>query len=214
MDRGTAIPSRLTVATLVQIESADRQLLAEIADTMAEAARRSGAWLACRIGCTQCCISPFGITQLDALRLRRGMEELERADPVRAGAVRVRAEAYITQIAAIYPGDAGTGELFDEHELPDSMDELPCPALDPATGACDLYDARPITCRSFGPATRIGDDRLAACELCYVGASDAEIAACAVELDPDGLEAGLVEALEARGAKGTTIVAYAVAQAL
>src|SRR5262249_48861034 len=35
MDRRAAIPSRLTVATLVQIESADRQLLAEMAATMA-----------------------------------------------------------------------------------------------------------------------------------------------------------------------------------
>jgi Fe-S-cluster containining protein len=214
MDRRAAIPSRLTVATLVQIESADRQLLTEMAGTMAEAARRSGEWLACHIGCTQCCIGPFGITQLDALRLRRGMEELERVDLVRAAAVRARADAYVERIAAIYPGDARTGELFEEDDLPESMDELPCPALDPATGACELYDARPITCRSFGPATRIGDDRLAACELCYVGATDAEIATCAVELDADGIEAGLVEALQARGVKGMTIVAYAVAHAL
>src|SRR5262249_2186670 len=208
------IPSRLTVATLVQIESADRQLLAEMAATMAEAARRSGEWLACRIGCTQCCIGAVGIPQLGALRLRRGVGGLGGVDLVRAAAVRARADAYVERIAAIYPGDARTGELFEEDDLPESMDELPCPALDPTTGACELYDARPITCRSFGQATRIGDDRLAACELCYVGASDAEIAACAVELDADGIEAGLVEALEARGVKGMTIVAYAVAHAL
>jgi Fe-S-cluster containining protein len=90
------------------------------------------------------------------------------------------------------------------------MDDLVCPALDPDTGACDVYDARPVTCRSFGPATRIGDNRLAACELCYVGATDEQIAGCAVELDTEGLEAKLVETLEAAGLKGTTIVAYAL----
>jgi len=198
------------VSSLIQIENADRDLLASIAASMVEATRRSGSWLACRLGCTQCCIGPFAITQLDVLRLRSGLAALEASDPARAAAVRARAAAYVEKIAPVYPGDPGTGELFGEQDLPDSTDELPCPALDPATGACDLYDARPITCRSFGPATKIGDGRLAACELCYVGATDAEIAACAVELDPEGLELTLVEALEKAGRKGVTIVGYAL----
>jgi Fe-S-cluster containining protein len=200
----------MTDPTLVQIESADRQLLANLAESMMEAERRSGNWLACRIGCTQCCIGPFAITQLDALRLRRGLTALDAVDPARAAGVRGRARSYVDAIGAIYPGDAGTGELFDEDALPQSMDDLVCPALDPETGACDLYAARPITCRSFGPATRIGENRLAACELCYAGATDEEIADCAVELDPDDLELKLVNALEAAGHKGTTIVAYAL----
>ena len=54
--------------------------------------------------------------------------------------------------------------------------------------------------------SRIGDNRLAACELCYVGATDEEIAACAVEFDPEGLELKLVEALAAEGIEGNTIV--------
>ena len=198
------------MSSLIQIENADRDLLASIAASMVEATRRSGSWLACRLGCTQCCIGPFAITQLDVLRLRSGLATLEASDPARAAAVRARAAAYVEKIAPVYPGDPGTGELFGEQDLPDSTDELPCPALDPATGACDLYDARPITCRSFGPATKIGDGRLAACELCYVGATDAEIAACAVELDPEGLELTLVEALEKAGRKGVTIVGYAL----
>jgi Fe-S-cluster containining protein len=198
------------MSDLVQIQSADRSLLAGIASAMAEAARRSGDWLACRVGCIQCCISPFAITPLDAIRLRRGLAELAATDPGRATAVRVRSESYVAAIGAIYPGNPATGELFDEDCLPSSMDDLPCPALDPATGACDLYDARPITCRSFGPATRIGDDRLAVCELCYVGASDEQIAKCAVELDPDSLELKLVDELAAAGFKATTIVAYAL----
>jgi Fe-S-cluster containining protein len=198
------------VSTFVQIESADRQLLADLASAMAEAARRSGEWLACRVGCTQCCVGPFAITQLDALRLRQGLTVLETADPACAAAVHARAHSYVDAVRAIYSGDPETGELFDEDNLPPSMDDLACPALDPDTGACDLYSSRPITCRSFGPATRIGDDRLAACELCYVGATDEQIADCAVELDPEGLELRLVDALDAAGLKGMTIVAYAL----
>jgi Fe-S-cluster containining protein len=193
------------LTTLVQIESADRQLLAGIAGSMDDAVRRSGHWIACRVGCTQCCIGAFGISQLDALRLRQGMAALQAADPARAAAVRERAAVYVREIAPVYPG-----ELFDEDNLPPSLEDLPCPALDPDTGACDVYPARPITCRSFGPATRIGDNRLAACELCYEGATDEEMEACAVEVDPEGLEARLVEALETAGFQGTTIIAYAL----
>jgi len=188
---------------LVQIEAGERRLLAQIADTMAEAARRSGEWLVCRPGCTQCCMGPFQITQLDALRLRRGFCLLQTSDPERASRVRARAAAYVEAIAA-------SAAPPDGDDLPQWMDDEACPALDPETGCCDLYDSRPITCRTFGPVTRTSDESLAACELCYAGASDEEMAECAVEVDPEGFETGLLAALEGEGIIGTTIVAYAL----
>ncbi len=194
----------------MQIESRDRRLLDGIAAVMQEAARRSGDWLVCKRGCTQCCIGPFGITQLDALRLRNGMTQLQASDPARAAAVRERAGAYLEAISALYPGDLATGELFDEGALPDSMDDVPCPALDPSTGACDLYDHRPVTCRAFGPVTRIGEETFGACELCYQGATEDQMAACAVEVDPEGVEQRLLDRLSAEGSSGMTIVAFAV----
>ncbi len=194
--------------TLIQIESGDRQFLAGIAAAMAEAARRSGDWLVCRPGCTQCCLGPFAITQLDALRLRKGLSALQAADPARAERVRTRAAAYVAAIAPNYPGDPITGELRDEDSLPPSMEDAPCPALDPDTGRCDLYEARPITCRAFGPVTRTADGSLAACELCYDGATDEQMAACVVDTDPEGLECELLAALETTGMSGMTIVAY------
>ena len=177
---------------------------------MAEAARRSGSWLVCRPGCTECCIGPFAITQLDALRLRDGLRALAAADPTRAAAVRARAAFYVSATAAIYPGDPLTGALKNEDSLPDAMDDLPCPALDPATGWCDLYSSRPITCRTFGPAVRAGAETPAACELCYSGATDQEILQCAVETDREGLEARILADLEQQGIAGETIVAYAL----
>ena len=195
---------------LVQIQDADRQLLDTIAATMEEAARRSGEWLVCRPGCIECCIGPFAITQLDALRLRTGLAALAQKDPRRAAAVRERADAYVAAIAPLYPRDPASGELFDEDKLPPEMDEMPCPALDPDTGCCDLYDARPMTCRTFGPATRVGEQTLVACELCYVGATDQEMARCAVEVDVEGTENRLLDALEAEGERGMTIVACAL----
>jgi Fe-S-cluster containining protein len=177
---------------------------------MSEAARRSGDWLVCRPGCTQCCIGPFAITQLDALRLRQGLAALEAVDAARAKRVRIRAAEYARAAAPEYPGDTATGLLVDEDGFPAAMDDVPCPALDPATGCCDLYAARPVTCRTFGPVTRIGPDSFGACELCYDGASDEQMTGCAVEVDSEGLERELLAALDACGAGGMTIVAYAL----
>ncbi|MGA2134712.1 MAG: YkgJ family cysteine cluster protein [Bryobacteraceae bacterium] len=176
----------VTRQPLIQIETGDRQLLSQIADAMAEAARRSGEWLVCRPGCAQCCLGPFEITRLDARRLRAGLAALDAADPTRAEHVRSRAAAYI------------------------ESDDAPCPVLDPETGWCDLYESRPITCRVFGPVTRTEDDTLAACELCYTGATDEQMAACEVEIDPQGIESELLAALGAAGETGVTIVAHAL----
>jgi len=198
------------VEKLIQIEAGDRRLLAGVADVLAEAARLSGDWLVCRPGCTQCCLGPFAINSLDAMRLRSGLDLLDRTDPARAAGVRMRAGEYVAAIAPHYPGDAATGELHDEDSLPESMGDVPCPALDPQTGHCDLYAARPMICRAFGPVTRTGEGTLAACELCYQGATDEEMERCAVDIDPQGLEEDLLKALAGGGAYGKTIVAFAL----
>lgn len=195
---------------LTQIEAADRSLLEDISAAMAEAARRSGEWLVCRAGCTQCCLGPFAITALDELRLRRGLAELQANDAVRAQEIRRRAGAYISRIAPEYPGDPLTGTLYDEDALPASMDNEPCPALDRGTGLCELYESRPVTCRTFGPVQHAQDGSYSACELCYEGASAEEIAPCAVEFDPNNREPAILTALEAAGTAGNTIVAFAL----
>lgn len=171
----------------------DRSLIRSVDRALAEAARKSGAWLVCRPGCLECCKGPFSITRLDALRLRLGLAKLEKRAPRRAARVRARARE-----AAARGASAGDDDL--------------CPALDPATGRCDLYTARPITCRTFGPPVRCGAEAVGICELCFQGASDAEIAACEVEIDAAGLESALLEELErTTGLHGDTTVAKALA---
>jgi Fe-S-cluster containining protein len=195
------------------IDSGDNALIQIVDAALVEAAKKSGPWLVCRVGCTQCCMGPFPITQLDVRRLRRGLAELESSDRARATCIRARARQSIARVSHGFPGDPVTGLLAaNRPEFPDSMDEVPCPALDPETGACELYAARPITCRAFGPPVRCGDESLGVCELCFQGASDAEIVACEVEIDPNGLEYQLLEGLQQMtGAQGETIVAYALA---
>ena len=188
----------------------DRALVQIVDLAMAGAERRSGEWIACRPGCTECCIGAFAISRLDAWRLRRGLADLEERDPERARRVLERARDWSLRLAPEFPGDAATGLLDESAEAQARFDEFageePCPALDPQAGTCDLYASRPLTCRIFGPAVRLGEDAVGACELCYRGASDEEIAACAVTVDADALEAELAPGMSG----GKTVVAFAL----
>ena len=144
------------------------------------------------------------------------MAELEARDPGRAAHVRERARRSVARLSSNFPGDPATGILAESEEAEERFasfaDDEPCPALDPETGSCDLYTARPITCRTFGPPVRCGSDAVGVCELCFVGASDEEIAACEVEADIEDLESTLLQELEqTTGARGQTIIAFALA---
>src|SRR6204780_341124 len=91
----------------------DQALIQIVDSALAEAARRSGEWLVCRRGCTQCCIGAFPINQLDALRLRQGLADLEVSAPARAERVRARAQDAVARLSRDFPGDPATG-LLDE----------------------------------------------------------------------------------------------------
>ena len=191
------------------------QKLIQIVDTaLADATRRSGPWLVCRPGCTQCCVGVFAISQLDAVHLRNGLAQLQQKDPAKAAAVRARVEASASRLAEYFPGDPRTGILGEDEESTNQFEDFAndevCPVLDPDTGLCDLYQSRPLTCRTFGPPVR-SEDGLGVCELCYNGASDEEIAACEMEVDPDDLEGNLLKELESKtGARGQTIISLAL----
>ncbi|MBZ5664095.1 MAG: YkgJ family cysteine cluster protein [Acidobacteriia bacterium] len=198
--------------SLRRLPTGDGALIQILDAALADAARRSGEWLVCRPGCTQCCVGVFAINQLDAARLHQGMARLEKTEPQRARRVRERARVSVERLAAEFPGDAETGILDEGPEAEERFAEFAndevCPVLDPETGLCDLYDARPMTCRTFGPPVRSGDG-LGVCELCFHGATDEQIAACEMTVDPDDLESKLVEKLEKkRGRRGQTIVAF------
>jgi Fe-S-cluster containining protein len=195
--------------------SGDQKLIQIVDAALADTKRRSGDWLACRKGCTACCIGVFAINQLDVARLQRGLSELAARDSARAEAVRKRARAAVTLLSTDFPGDPATGRLGhtkkERQRFETFANEEPCPALDPVEGTCDLYEFRPMTCRTFGPPMRV-EGGLGVCELCYQGRSEQEIAACEMVPDPDDLESRLVREVERRSGKsGETIVAFALA---
>jgi Fe-S-cluster containining protein len=195
----------------IKLPAGDTQLIQIVDAALADAARRSGDWLVCRPGCTQCCIGVFAIDQLDAARLEQGLRELMENDPERAHAVVERARRSVKRLSQDFPGDPATGLLdpAQEARFEDFANDEPCAALDPATGLCDLYRSRPMTCRVFGPPVR-SEEGLGVCELCYHGATEEQIAAC--EMPVSGLEEELLQEFEqASGRRGQTLVAFALA---
>lgn len=158
----------------------------------------------------------FAINQLDALRLQAGLAQLESKDPQRATRLRRRVHETVTRLSPEFPGDPRTGLLEDsdspeaEKRWDDFANDEVCPVLDPETGTCDLYEYRPLICRTFGPPVMSEGD-FEICELCYEGATDEEIAAAEMRPDPENVEATLLkEVREKTGVAGQTIVAFAV----
>jgi Fe-S-cluster containining protein len=200
--------------------SKTRTPLIQIVDTaVADAYRRGGPHLVCHSGCSQCCIGVFPIAHEDAARLREGLTALEQSDPERAARIHARVASSLTRLDPWFPGDLATGILNEDHEAAILFEEFandePCPVLDLTSGTCDLYAARPILCRTFGPPMRSegdnGEVNLATCELCFIHATTEEIAAC--ELDPtitDQQETSNNAFNTTNNLHGETLIAYAL----
>jgi Fe-S-cluster containining protein len=193
----------------------DRALVQIVDAALADTARRSGEWLVCRPGCSQCCVGAFPINQLDAARLRHGLADLERTSPERAAVIRARAQDAVRRLTPAFPGDPSTGLLYEsvdaEAQFADFANDEPCPVLDPQTGTCELYQSRPMTCRVFGPPVR-SEDGLGVCELCFHGATQEQITDCEMRPDPDDLESVLLQEIEkTSNLRGETIIAFCLA---
>jgi Fe-S-cluster containining protein len=197
-----------------KLPRSDAKLIQIVDAAFAEAARKSGEWLLCRPGCTQCCHGVFAIHQLDVLRLRDGLGQLHQIDPARAERIIAHAKDSIARLSAEYPGDPVTGILDESDEaaarFEDFANDEPCPVLDPETGTCDLYASRPMTCRVFGPPVR-SENGFGVCELCFHGATPEQVASCEMIPDPEDLESMVLDEVEkSSGSSGKTIVAFAL----
>jgi Fe-S-cluster containining protein len=190
------------------------QLVHIVDAALADAARRAGDLLACRVGCTQCCHGAFAINALDAARLSEGMVTLRTTDPALAAEIERRARVWLAKYGSDFPGHAETGILgtsdADQASFEDFANDAACPALDPSSGRCDVYEWRPMTCRVFGPPVRSvnenGVEGLGHCELCFIGATPEQVAACEMPV-PHELEAELLEEI---GSQDETVVAFAL----
>ena len=194
---------------------ADGDLTGAVDAAIAGAARKAGAQLVCRAGCSECCIGPFPINRLDAWRLQEGLQALREQDPARAAAIEERAREAVAAMRQGFPGDAATGLLNGDEAAEDRFFEeqsgRPCPVLDPATQTCDLYSHRPLFCRSYGPPVTFNDRNLPPCRLCFTASSPDAVERCRVEPDRDGLERAILSRLKRDdGEARETVIAWAV----
>jgi Fe-S-cluster containining protein len=199
----------------VDLDAADDEFVHRFDAAMGDAIRRAGPLFGCGPGRSRCCRGLFPINLLDARRLERGMAALAARDPARADDVRRRATKAVRRFARGFPGDTPTGLLGGDEEAEQRFcarfGELMCPAVDGATGRCDLYEWRPLACRSMGPPVRLGGVDLAPCPYCFGPASAEDVERCRAVPDPQGQEDALLAALEIRlGHRGDTFIPFAL----
>lgn len=199
--------------TSMRLPEGDTELVEIMDAALADVARLAGKWLACKPGCAQCCHGAFAIHVLDVVRLRVGLEALRTENPERAAEIERRAQAWIAEHGAEFPGDLRTGTIGESEQDRERFEEFAndaaCPALNPQTGCCDVYAWRPMTCRVFGPPVPMERDEgsgLGCCELCFAGADADQIASCEMQV-PHEREARLLDEM---GVKGETVVAFAL----
>jgi hypothetical protein len=199
----------------VSIERSDRTLLRGIARRLRAGEARAGRRFNCQPGCTECCVGPFPITSLDVLRLRRGLRTLRRCHPARARGLEQRAAGYLERIRGIFPGDVERGlmttEAGTEERFLCECSDVPCPALDPDRRCCELYPYRPVSCRTFGPPVRIGEQSLPPCAKCVAGLTIEQVERGRVDVDPLDREGELLRALAPdQLGEGETLVVFAL----
>ncbi|HET9315855.1 MAG TPA: YkgJ family cysteine cluster protein [Vicinamibacteria bacterium] len=194
------------------IDVADLDLLASLQRSLSQAEAACAGRLDYGRGCPRCCYGPFPINALDARRLRRGLAVLHERDAERARAIAQRARRSAARLAEAFPGAAG--RLAEDDDVVEAFCARfaaePCPALDTVSGRCELYESRPLACRTFGPPVRIGEHELPPCDWCFVGSTE-EAHRAAAPIDPERREGVILDRLEADGAVGDTVIAFALA---
>jgi hypothetical protein len=103
-----------------------RELTAKVDAFFARVEARHGSDLQCAVGCTLCCHTRLTVTGVEA--------------------------AAIEAVVDAMP-EARRAVLAERAALPVDVDHPRCAALD-ASGACLIYEARPLVCRSHGVPVR------------------------------------------------------------
>lgn len=127
------------------------ELLSEVDTWFHDSTLRHPEQITCHPGCSSCCRGLFDITLLDALYLKRGVNQLD--EPLRKSVTDLAHER-LQILSQQFPSFTNPWilNLIPEAEwdiiMPEE-DETPCPLLS-ETGDCLVYRFRPMTCRLNG----------------------------------------------------------------
>lgn len=132
--------------------------------------------LQCGKGCSLCCYGLFEIGSGDVAILADGLASLH---PARRAAIIRRARRIVEETG--HPNLRDCDETVKE-EFFARTDSVACPNLD-ASGACLLYEHRPLVCRTFGLPIRDGRRYIGdICDLNFRESTDRERRAAAWNL--------------------------------
>jgi Fe-S-cluster containining protein len=133
--------------------------------------------LECGRGCSLCCYGLFEIGSGDVPVIAEGLAALH---PARRMKIIRRAQKMMEETA--HPNLRECSPA-DKEAFFDRTASLPCPNLSDE-GACMIYDARPLVCRTFGLPLRQGPKYIGdICELNFTEASDGEKNSAAWDLE-------------------------------
>jgi Fe-S-cluster containining protein len=127
------------------------ELLCEVDGWFATCQKLHPGLVACRQGCSACCRGLFDITLLDALNLKRGFDQLPGS--IKEKVLRISTDR-LSDMSRRWPDFSepwilnGISECRWDQMMPED-DDTPCLLLSDS-GACLLYDYRPMTCRLNG----------------------------------------------------------------
>ncbi|MBU1003961.1 MAG: YkgJ family cysteine cluster protein [Proteobacteria bacterium] len=132
------------------------RLVAEVDKAFGQVQAQHGECINCGEGCSDCCHAMFDLSLIEALYLNRKFnttfegqrrsELLDRADKADRRGYKIKREAF-----HLSREGARTSEILEAI----AKARVRCPLLG-ADDKCELYDARPITCRLYGIPTSIG----------------------------------------------------------
>jgi Fe-S-cluster containining protein len=126
-----------------------------------QVAREQPAQLQCGRGCSLCCYGLFEIGSGDVAVIAEGLSSMH---PMRRKKVIRRAVEIVEKHARIEPREA----FFEKTA------SVACPNLD-ESGACMMYEHRPLVCRTFGLPVRNGAQYIGdICELNFKAATQDE----------------------------------------
>ncbi len=129
-------------------------LLRQLDEWFSDGVANAAGAVPCRAGCNACCHGPFDISAADARLVAIAVAQLP--GDIREGiATRARSQlAAGGRVDNSWQHPWRVDQLGDESfdRIADAQAGEPCPALDPASGACLIHHARPATCRLTGLA--------------------------------------------------------------
>lgn len=128
-------------------------LLKEVAAVFQRLKEQYPDEMRCGDGCVDCCFACFDVSLIEAAYIFSLFQKKAETNPAWRDSILKRAMAAETTMAGLLAGLQSPGSRQELLELMPTW-RLRCPLLS-EDNLCDLYEARPLTCRVYGLPTAI-----------------------------------------------------------